>query len=139
MVVFCFKARPTIALDEFVSGMNRRLSGDESAVPVYSGFVHSYLKDDWAYYAVRMDPLYPPFFWIGIIINIGVWLLKGFTFTWWLLPGFVIFSSVIFWLWPLYYLIFKLVLYRKVPGCSVHFVSKSKLLRNFPQERVRIG
>lgn len=80
-------------------------------------------------YVVVMDPLYPPFYWFGLIGAIVPLFFTGIRFSLWLLPGLILFSTGIFWSSLFVYLGLRVGLYKKGYKGEIHKISRKELIR----------
>lgn len=70
----------------------------------YEGSVAMHIGREWSTFHVRIRPLYPPVYWVGIIYLVAVYLLSANAGFWLYFPGVAIVCMIVFWIPRFYYL-----------------------------------
>ena len=83
---------------EFMLESDKRLQSNNVVKNPYEGKIKKInSENDKESYAIVMTPIYPRFYLFGIILIILPMLFIGIRFSWWMLPGIILFSLGIFW------------------------------------------
>lgn len=92
MASFGFKTEANELVDKFVLDTDKRLNSENFVKNPFKGKIKKIdsLSNE-SYYGVSMKPIYPPFYYVGLLlIFIQLWF-SNFTINLWMLPGTLIF------------------------------------------------
>jgi hypothetical protein len=129
MACFGFKTNDSEIVDKFVLDTDARLNSENFIKNPFKGNIKKIdsLGGE-SYFGVSMKPMYPHFYWAGLmLVGIQLWWLN-FTFTWWMLPGALIFSLGIFYSSEFFYFILKKGLKKVGYSEKIKRISQSEII-----------
>jgi len=108
MATFGFKTNNSEIVDKFVLDTQKRMTVENFVKNPFKGKIKKIdTLGNESYYGVSMTPIYPQFFWVGLLLIFVQMWFNGFTITWWLLPGTIIFLLGIFYTADFYYFMLR--------------------------------
>lgn len=133
MAVFGVETDFNIKIREFMEECNNRLNKEDFWKSPFEGKIKLIRKENSKkdVYLVIMDPLYPPFYLVGLLFLVAVIVFNGFSLSPLMVPGFVMLSFGLFWNKHFIFFILKFSLFRKKIRGKVRMISNSRLIRNF--------
>lgn len=121
MVIFGVETeKESKAVDRFYKEVDEKLQGDNLVKNPFIGYVRRY----GLVAVVKMHPVYPRVYWFGLLSLVLSVFFRGFGWSWWHLPGFILLGISFFWSRYCFYTLLLLGLKKK------GYRGKVKLLRD---------
>jgi hypothetical protein len=74
--------------------VDKRLSESNIVRNPFKGYVRVFANKEELFIGLELDPVYPPVYYWGVVWVFLFFIIWGFT--WWLLPGVILFSLIFF-------------------------------------------
>jgi hypothetical protein len=125
MAIIGLEADKNIGLNIFMRQTEKRLK----EMPLLDGKILRIPLDNRDDYVLIIDPLFPKFYLMGLLMIFITLYFTGPRLTAWLLPGFAVFAGGVFWSKPFFMLILWIALRKKKYKGKIKFVTNNKVIR----------
>lgn len=133
MAVFGIETDFNIKIREFMEESNNRLNKEDFWKSPFEGVIKLLKTKDPKKdtYLVIMDPLYPPFYLVGVLWVGAVMVFNGLAWSWLMAPGCLLFAFSVFWNKHFIFFMLRIALLKKKIKGKVSMISNSRLIRSF--------
>lgn len=108
MAVFAVMTESRSDVDTFMAESNAKLNELNFIKNPFKGGIKKLATEaDYDYWGISMKPIYPQFFWAGLVLVLIQLFFSSFTLSWWMLSGTIIFLLGVFWNSCFFYVMLK--------------------------------